>query len=108
MIHKQNVAGSELWHVKKWVSLKKVGFQISGMSGLCVHLTLDQGTSHRSSLEYFSISEVHRIGQMCLESEGPCPRSPGTGRDGNRLRPSHSKFTHLRQAGKKDRVWIVN
>ena len=46
MLHKQNVVGPELHHVRKWVSLRKVDFQISGVSGICVHLTLDPGTAH--------------------------------------------------------------
>lgn len=33
-----------------------MGFQISGMSGICVHFALDEGTSHRNSQEYFSMS----------------------------------------------------
>lgn len=46
LLHKQNVVGPELCHVRKWVSLKKVDFQVSGVSGISVHLTLDPGTSH--------------------------------------------------------------
>ena len=70
LLHKQNVVGPELRRVRKWVSWKKVDFQISGVSSICVHLTLDPGTSHRSSPGPLSISEVHRIGQVCAESEG--------------------------------------
>lgn len=70
LLHKQNVVGPELRRVRKWVSWKKVDFQISGVSSICVHLTLDPGTSHRGSPGPLSISEVHRIGQVCAESEG--------------------------------------
>lgn len=49
LIHKPYVVGPELCHIKKWVSLKKMGFQISVMSGICVQFALDQGTSHRNT-----------------------------------------------------------
>lgn len=70
LLHKQNVVGPELRRVRKWVSREKVGFQISGVSSIYVHVTLDPGTSHRSCPGHLSISEVHRIRQVCAESEG--------------------------------------
>lgn len=42
------------------MSLKKMGFQISEMSGICVRVTLDHSTSHRNSPEHFSGSLRHQ------------------------------------------------
>lgn len=70
LIHKLNVVGPELCNMTKCVSLKKKGFQSSGMSGLYVHFTLDQDTSHRNSPEYFSAPEVHRRAAFAF---GRCP-----------------------------------
>lgn len=56
--------------VRKGWSREKVGFQISGVSSIYVHVTLDPGTFTEAALWYLSISEMHRIGQVCAERKG--------------------------------------